>query len=154
MSQENFALKEPKESSRSGSRGPPQHMSQYMSELNRLKQRKEALLSSKGYSDQPIVLDNQTCKGMESSSNQMSTGNLGTLTGVLLTGRTDSKFDAKFQLDEIQSDKILVEEKNAPTDIFEEESKSEQQSPVAQPKKLTAREQTTPKREKNIGEVL
>ena len=76
-------------------------MSQYMSELNRLKQRKEALLSSKGFSDQPIVLENQTYKGMESSSQQMSTGNLGTLTGALITNRTDSKFDSKFHLDEI-----------------------------------------------------
>ena len=56
----------------------------------------------------------------------------------------------------MQGEKILVEEKSAPNDIFDhkEESKSLEQSPIPEPRNLSMREQTTPKREKNIGEVL
>ena len=56
----------------------------------------------------------------------------------------------------MQGEKILVEEKAAPKDIFDqqEESKSLEQSPIPERRNLSMREQTTPKREKNIGEVL
>lgn len=95
---------------------------------------------------------------MESMSNQLSSVNLGTLNtmnGAGLTSRTDQKFDQKFQLDDIQSlnEKILVEQESAPKDIFEQDS--EPSSPKqSSEKKYTLRDQTTPKRDKNIGEVL
>jgi hypothetical protein len=57
------------------------------------------------------------------SSHHLSSVNLATLNGAGMTSRTDLA-GPKFLLDEIQSQheakKILVEEKNAPSEIFEE----------------------------------